>query len=129
MSMKRDPLIKAAKYRDLAALNNAIQSGVDLNSADSQGWTALFHAAHRGWREGMRTIIQAGADVNHGSEYGFTALFSAVGSGCLESVQLLVDAGAQVYDVQGGRLTGYAQAKRRAQIIAVLEQATRGNSN
>jgi ankyrin repeat protein len=72
----------------------------------------------------MKAIIDAGADVNHGSEAGFTGLFSAVISGHVEAVQVLLEAGAEVRDVQGVRLTGYAQGKNRQQIIVALERAT-----
>jgi ankyrin repeat protein len=122
------PLVKAAKRRDLRALKEAIRSGADLDSMDSQGWTPLFHAASRGWTQGMKIIIEAGADVNHGQETGFTALFSAVISGRIEAVQLLLEAGARVRNVQGISLAGYAQGKKRPQIVAALERATQGDS-
>jgi hypothetical protein len=48
--------------------------------------------------------------------------------GDLIVVQMLLDAGAQVRNVEGIRLTGYAQGKKRLQIIAVLEQVMQGNS-
>jgi len=126
-NVSRNALIKAAKKGDLIALKAAIRSGADLNCIDSQGWTPLFHAAGRGWTEGMKIIIAAGADVNHGKETGFTALFSAVTSGHIEAVQVLLDAGAQVRDVQGIKLVGHAQGKKRQEIVAVLERAMEGN--
>ena len=71
----------------------------------------------------MKIMIEAGGDVNYGTETGFTALFSAVISGHPEAVQVLLEAGAQVRDVQGIRLSGYAQGKKQSQIIAILERA------
>jgi ankyrin repeat protein len=124
----RKPLIKAAKHLDLFALRGAIRSGANLNEADINGWTPLFHAAGRNWADGMIRMIEAGADVNHGSETGFTALFSAVLSGHLKAVQLLLKAGAQVRDVQGAKLTQYAQGKDKSKIISALERATQRNS-
>jgi uncharacterized protein len=105
-------LIKAAKHCDPTALKHAISSGGELNCTDSQGWTPLFHAASRGWTDGMKILIEAGADINHGRDAGFTALFSAVISGHLEAVRLLLQAGAQVRDVQGVKLAGWAQGKK-----------------
>jgi ankyrin repeat protein len=115
-------LIKAAKHRDLTNLKNAISSGAKLDGTDSQGWTPLFHAASNGWTEGMKILIGAGADVNHGRDTGFTALFSAVITGHIEAVLVLLEAGAQVRDVQGIKLVGCAQGKKRQQIIAALER-------
>jgi uncharacterized protein len=127
-SVQNSNLIKAAKHGDIARLKNAIKSGADLNSTDTQWWTALSHAAHRGWTEGMKVIIEAGADVNHGRETGFTALLSAVSAGHLEAVQMLLEAGAQARDVQGIRLTGYAQGKKKQQIVALLGEAVQRES-
>jgi uncharacterized protein len=118
-----DPLIRAAKHRDVAALDEAIRWGADLSVPDSQGRTPLFHAADRGWTNGMKILIDAGADVNHGEESGFTALFSAVMSGRLEAVQTLLDAGARVRNVGGLRLSPQAQGRNRLRIIALLERA------
>jgi hypothetical protein len=71
----------------------------------------------------MNAIIEAGTNVNHGRESGFTALFSAVISGHLKAVEILLGAGAEVVDMQGTKLAGYAQGKKRTQIVAALERA------
>lgn len=64
--MVADSLIWAAKRGDLAALEAAIRSGANVNGEDSQGWTALFHAAHHGNTKALQLLIDAGADVNRG---------------------------------------------------------------
>jgi len=121
-----NPLTKAVKRRDFTALEDAIRSGADLNGVDSMGWTPLFHAAGKGWTNGLRALIQAGAEVNHGIETGFTALYSAVMSGHIGAVQILLDAGAQVQDMQGTTVARHAQGKNRLQVIGLLERATHG---
>lgn len=115
-------LIRATKHGDSAALTDAITSGADLNGTDSQGWTPLFHAAARGWVEGIKILIESGADVNHGQESGFTALFSAVISGHSEAVRVLLAAGASIHRVDGVELVGYAQGEKKPQIVALLDE-------
>ena len=41
-----DSFIWAAKRGDLVALRSAVRAGDSLDTVDSQGWTASFHAAH-----------------------------------------------------------------------------------
>jgi ankyrin repeat protein len=99
-------------------------SGADLDCADSQGWTPLFHAAGHGNTEAVKLLIAAGADVNHGVETGFTALFSAVMGQHVETVRTLLAAGARVVPVGGIELRGHAllaEPKKREQLIAMLD--------
>lgn len=120
-----DSLLLAAKLGDVVALKRAIASGVDLNQADSQGWTPLFHAAHVGTTEAVELLINAGADVNKGSETGFTALFSAVLAGHVDAVRVLLNAGAVVAPVQGIELRGYAiqqSSSRHEAILKILDE-------
>jgi ankyrin repeat protein len=127
--MTGDSLIWAAKRSNLVALEAAIRSGANVNSADSQGWTALFHAAHHGNVKALQLLIDAGADVNHGKETGFTALFSAVGSGHVDAVRLLLDAGAEVVPVRGVELRGYCvqrNSERHRAILTMLDALQSG---
>ena len=88
---------------------------------DSQGWTALFHAADQGNTEALTLLIQAGADVNHGKKTGFTAPFSAVSGGHVEAVRILLNAGAEFVRVQGIELRGYAIGANSKQHEAILQ--------
>jgi hypothetical protein len=99
--------IWAAERGDLAALETAVRSGADVNGKDSQGWTALFHAAHHGNTKALQLLIDGGAKVNGGRETGFTALFSAVSGGHVEAVRWLLNSGAEIVPVQGVELRGY----------------------
>jgi ankyrin repeat protein len=119
-----DSLTWAVKHGDLVALRNALQSAPDLDGVDSQGWSPLFHAAHRGNAEAIRLLIGAGADVNLGHETGFTALFSAVSNGHVEAVRALLDAGAKEAPVQGIALRSYCHSEnseRNKTILAMLD--------
>ncbi len=121
-------LVAAARRGDLIAVRKAIVSSVNLNRADSQGWTPLFHAAHRGHEDAVKILIQAGADVNHGVETGFTALFSAIMGQHVNVVRILLDAGAKIVPVGGIELRGYAlhaaDGSKRHSLIAMLDEAS-----
>ena len=120
-------IIRAIKRCDYPALKAEIESGAGLETVDSQGWTPLFHAAHRGDVTAITMLLQAGADVNHGIERGFTALFSAVLSSHVEAVRVLLEAGAKPAPLQGIALHHYVQRReepRSLAIIAALESAS-----
>ena len=106
--MKQLSLIAAIKHGDIISVRRELDSGADIHEKDSNGWTPLFHAAHRGDLNIVQLLIGAGADVNHGSDTGFTALFSAVLSGHTGIVKELLTSGAKPSPVQGIALRGYA---------------------
>jgi ankyrin repeat protein len=119
-------MIKAIKRCDHDARKAEIESGAPLHAVDSQGWTPLFHAAHRGDVTAVTMLLQAGADVNHGIERGFTALFSAVMSLHVEVVRTLLNAGAKTAPVQGVDLHHHVQRRqepRSLEIIALLDKS------
>lgn len=116
--MKELSLITAVKHGDAIAVMQALDRRADIHEEDSQGWTPLFHAAHKGDLHILQLLISAGADVNQGSETGFTALFSAVLGGHVGIVRELLGSGAKQSPVQGVALRGYA---RNAQIRKLLD--------
>lgn len=80
-----------------------LQSGVDVNGADINGWTALHHAADNGTHgkdvSKAKLLIHHGADVNRETDYSDTALHIAMfrdGTGQLEMVSLLLEGGKGV---------------------------------
>jgi ankyrin repeat protein len=107
-SVKQVSLIAAIKHGDILAVRRELDRGANIHEKDSQGWTPLFHAAHKGDLHILQLLIGAGADVNHGSDTGFTALFSAVLGGHTEVVKRLLISGAKPSPVQGIKLRGYA---------------------
>jgi ankyrin repeat protein len=106
--MQQLSLIAAIKRGDTIAVRRELDRGADIHEKDSQGWTPLFHAAHKGDLHILELLIGAGADINLGSHTGFTALFSAVLGGHIEVVKVLLTSGAKPSPVQGIALRGYA---------------------
>ena len=72
-----DALHRAAKAGDLDGLNAALSVGVDVNARDSQGWTALMHAANKGYTLLVEPLLAVKADPDVQAADGATALFMA----------------------------------------------------
>ncbi len=64
----------------VAAVNELLDRGLNVNAKDSAGWTALMMASLEGLPDVVQTLLSRGADPNIRSEKGETALIIA--SGC-----------------------------------------------
>ncbi len=69
--------------------------GVDINQADSRGYTPLMWASMDGRLKAARKLIEYGADVHARSKDGLTALMYAQAHGYDEIVKLLKSHGAR----------------------------------
>src|SRR6202030_4059882 len=76
-----DQFLSVAGKGDVKSVQAAIAAGVDVNAADSAGYTALMKAANGGKLETVRGLLKAGAKVNARAEQGFTSLMASVASG------------------------------------------------
>lgn len=93
---KLDELIKAAEQSDLGAINRALDTGIDVNGTDNEGWTALGTAASFGTLKAVQLLLSRGANVDGRHGDGRTPVFRAAASGSLEIARLLVERGADV---------------------------------
>ncbi len=87
-------VIDAAESGDLALLRELVTEGVDIDTQQGDGATALHHAAHRDNVEAARLLITAGATVGITNELGATPLWLAARNGSSTMASLLLDAGA-----------------------------------
>jgi ankyrin repeat protein len=106
--LRADPsLCDAASVGDRRKLKRLLTGGVDPNSSDEDGTTALMAAAFAGQSDAVRELLEAGADPNAQDVSGMTALMHcAMANGELELgeihpifreiVQLLLGYGADV---------------------------------
>ena len=64
--------------------------GADVNARNNEGYTALYYAAERGYKEAILELLSCGADKNIRSKKGETA-FDVAKKNCREEavVQLL----------------------------------------
>ena len=98
-----------------AILNLLLLYGVDIDTRDATGRTALHSCSFRepeqgGTRALLKTIIQAGADVNASNLTGNTPLHFAAVYGVISHIEELVKGGA---DIEAQRSTSYARFDAR----------------
>lgn len=87
-------LLVAVRNGDHARVSELIRAGADVNTADSDGTTALMHSAIESDAQMMRLLIDSGANVNLKNALDSTALMYAATN--LTKTRLLLDAGADV---------------------------------
>ena len=87
-------LHRAVQAGNLDALTAAVSAGTDVNQRDGQGWTALMHAANKGYVLLVPPLLEAGADLDLRAPDGATALFMATALGHTGIIALLMEAGA-----------------------------------
>ncbi len=93
--------VSAVKSGDLEVVKYLAGKGAKATEADSDGWTALFHAAAMGQVEIAKFLMTKGAKATTKDVDGRTALHVAAGEcpasgkSCLEVVELLIKKGAK----------------------------------
>lgn len=108
----------AAYQGDLEAVQQLLDSGVPVDSANDYGRTALSMAAGRGHVDVMQVLIEAEADLNSKDRfYGFTPLLAAVNAKQAKAVTLLVESGAG----NVGSAVGFAASNDLECLKAVLK--------
>jgi ankyrin repeat protein len=91
-----------AILKDSADFAAIAGGGVDLNTPDSHGCTALHYFAMRGIKNAMKVLIEAGADIDIQDANGCTALHHAIQGRRDGAFKTLIKAGADV-DIQTRR--------------------------
>ena len=128
-------LRRAAELGDVFALRRAMEAGADINAADSYGWTALMHAARRGYDDVVQVLAEAGAHLNRCNAKWRTALDIARKNGHRETAQMLRDA-ILVKAVRAGvrrsverALNAGADANAKSKGLSALEWAAQLGRN
>jgi hypothetical protein len=115
------PISRAIKRGDAAAVAERLDKGEDINvRLGAARLTPLQIAASRGRFDIVKLLLDRGADVNI-RRNGTSALSQAAVSGDVEMVRLLLSRGAEA----GRREIMWAHGPRRAEIVALLEDAAR----
>ena len=88
-------LIFAAHAHGVASAKNALEKGVDINSRDPFGHTALYWAAEAGDLQLVKFLVEHGANLNASDEANkHTAVTIAVDKKNMAIAEFLIESGA-----------------------------------
>ena len=93
----RNDLINAVIDNNMQEVIRLLQSGMEVNKKDDNGWTALHFAAQNNCYEQAKVLIEYGAEIDSQDSIGnaplFKALFSYAGNDT-GLIKLLLEKGA-----------------------------------
>ena len=87
-------LLKLTRQGNFEGVRNLLSIGINPNTANEDGFTALHMAAYNGYRDMVQLLLDEGTNANNATDYGGTPLHGAALSGHKDVVLLLLDRGA-----------------------------------
>lgn len=116
----------AAKEGRLQQVKAMLSAGMNVNSKNPAGRTALMGAAYNGNKKVVKTLVVEGADLNQTDSQGKTALMMAVANVRLDIVEELLKGGADVKVEDKNKATAMTLAEKseNKELIKLLESAS-----
>ncbi len=117
------PVADAAQRGDLAAIRELLRQGADVNTAQSDGMTALHWAATRDDDELARALLYAGATVRATTRLGgYAPLHLASRGGNAVVARLILEAGADpnLFTTTGATALHFAADSDAAEMVRIL---------
>ncbi len=124
-------LTEAARGQDIEAVRTLLDEGVDVNTPQGDGATALSWASYWDDVEMADLLIRAGAEANIANQLGVTPLALACGNRSAEMVETLLKAGADPNVAERNGQTLLMVCARTGNVAAVrslLEQGADANA-
>jgi ankyrin repeat protein len=113
------PLIDAVKSGSVDRVRTLLGQGVDVNTPQNDGATALHWAAHRNDLAAAELLLRARANVDAANQLGATAIWLASVNGSAPMIRALVDAGANTNVALESGETPLMAAARSGSVEAV----------
>ena len=88
--------ISAAKRGDLETVERMLKKGIDINTQDDSGYTALISAAHHNRSDVINHLIDKGARLDMQDKNGYTALLHAIMFDKTAVALILIEQGADI---------------------------------
>lgn len=89
-------LLDAARDGNLNMVKRFIEKGVNIETTDDNGWTALQIASRQGHLDIVKYLVNKGANVNREDNFSWSPLTEAAWNNHVEIVKYLVDYGADI---------------------------------
>ena len=86
-------LLKSARNGNISEVKRLIKEGVDVNTQDNEGRTALMLTSYFGQTEVTKLLLEQGADIEAQDNEGHTALTLATEQGHTDITKLLGEVG------------------------------------
>ena len=116
-----EELLAAAAAGDAARVRELLRLGVDIESRDARGRSALLLATHNGAVEAARVLIEAGADVNAKDDISDSPYLYAGAEGPLEILRMTLENGADLESVNRYGGTALIPAAHHGHVEIVRE--------
>jgi ankyrin repeat protein len=98
---------KAAVEGDVAVIDSLLREGIDIDSKDKYGQTALMLAARHGHAQAVQLLLRKEAALDATAKYRLSALMLAVIYRHVDIAQMLMAAGADL-TLRGGGAPGFS---------------------
>jgi type IV pilus biogenesis protein PilP len=115
-------LLVAASAGDVESIELFTNAGIDIDTADSAGNTALIKAASAGQIAAVEKILGMGADPRHTNTVGRDALISAASKGYEDVARMLLNRGADtsIRDSEGWGALSISAYNGHAGVVSLL---------
>ena len=125
MSFTQEAFLNEVRSGNKEHMELFIKAGMDINSRDKDGSTALMIVSEKGDLEMAQLLIQNGADVDAKNIDGYTALMYVAYKGNLQIAELLIKnrADINVRDKDGWTALRYALIQRGSAMVELLKKA------
>lgn len=120
-----DDLTKAAGEGNLHRVLDIVESGVNVNTKDSEGWFPISKAAASGQTEVVKTLIRVGANKNAQTSRRNTPLIFAASRGHKDTVKALLQlrVNRNLTNADGETASSIARKSGYRVISAIIDQS------
>ncbi len=117
--------IEAAKQGNISVIESLLNKGIDINTIDKDGNTALIEATRHNQRACIQKLIEKGSKVNIKNNDGWTALIVASQNGYKTIAELLIKNGADfnIKANDGNTALTFASYKGYVEIVKILKKS------